>query len=83
MQTEWFMVMGIGYSGNVRGAVTARICEEQGIDALFDLLHRDPDAERSHLLRAKVSENGLRNWVPVKTIRRAASGAFIEQGPSR
>ena len=81
MRTDWFMVMGMGYSANVRMAVTARVSEEEGIDTLYDILRNDPDAERAHLLRSQVTEYGLRKWMPIKTIRRARDGELLEQGP--
>lgn len=83
MKTEWFMIMGMGYSANVRMGITARVSEDEGVDTLFDILRNDPDAERAHLLRSQVTETGIRKWVPVKTIRRARDGALIEQGPLR
>lgn len=83
MQTEWFMLMAMGYSANVRLGVTARVTQDEAVETIHDMLRHDPDAERAHVLRSKVTENGIRKWEPVITIRRARTGELIEQGPLR
>lgn len=80
MQTEWFMLMAMGYSANVRLAITARLRHDEAEETIHDMLRHDPDAERAHILRSQVTENGIRKWVPVTTIRRTPDGALIPIG---
>lgn len=80
MKVDWFMLMVMGYSANVRLAITSRLSQEEGEETLHDMMRHDPDAERGHLLRSQVTENGIRKWVPVTTVRRAPSGAFVPIG---
>lgn len=80
MQTEWFMLMAMGYAGTVRAGVTARLRQEEAEASILEMLQADPDAERVHLLRSQVSETGLRKWIPVSYARRSAPGRIIPPG---
>lgn len=80
MQTEWFMMMAMSYGANVRAAITARTTREIGEASILEMLERDPDAERVHLLISEAAPTGLRNWKPVAYARRSAPGRIIPPG---
>ena len=70
MTNSWHMVITISWQGNVRQGITMHQSEDFALGAVEELLAIDPDAERGHVLLSKIEPNGIRRWVPVKTIRK-------------
>lgn len=78
MHNQWTMILAIGHTGQVRRCFTAHQDRPSAEAQALDTLDYDRDAERVHVLLAKVEQTGLRTWRPCVTFQRRPNGEVIE-----